>query len=100
MPSRLFIYYNERAIEGTTHEDCGTELRNGFKSINCHGVCEEFVDYDLSHVSMKPPHRCYQEGLKCHTLSYQRIDQDLPSIKTVLSTGRPIVFGFIVDSKF
>ena len=32
-PSRLFIYYNERAIEGTTEEDAGAMLRDGIKSV-------------------------------------------------------------------
>src|SRR5262249_16392366 len=33
-PSRLFIYYNERAMEGTVNSDAGAEIRDGIKSIN------------------------------------------------------------------
>ena len=32
-PSRLFIYYNERAIEGTVNEDSGAMIRDGIKSV-------------------------------------------------------------------
>ena len=32
-PSRLFIYYNERAMEGTVAEDSGAEIRDGIKSV-------------------------------------------------------------------
>src|SRR5437868_4542608 len=32
-PSRLFIYYNERDIEGTVDEDSGAMLRHGIKSV-------------------------------------------------------------------
>jgi hypothetical protein len=33
MPSRLFIYYNERAIEGTVNSDCGSQIRDGIKTV-------------------------------------------------------------------
>jgi hypothetical protein len=34
MPSRLFIYYNERAIEGTVNSDAGAQIRDGVKSVS------------------------------------------------------------------
>jgi C1A family cysteine protease len=37
-PSRLFIYYTERRIEGTIHEDDGAMIRNGIKSVNKEGA--------------------------------------------------------------
>ena len=40
-PSKLFIYYNEREIEGTVNIDCGAQLRDGIKSVNAQGVCKE-----------------------------------------------------------
>jgi len=39
MPSRLFIYYNERAIEGTIDTDSGAMIRDGIKSVAKLGVC-------------------------------------------------------------
>src|SRR5437867_10708726 len=41
MPSRLFIYYNERAIEGTVASDSGAMIRDGIKSVAKLGVCDE-----------------------------------------------------------
>src|SRR6516225_11719663 len=38
MPSRLFIYYNERAMEGTTGTDSGAQIRDGVKSVATLGV--------------------------------------------------------------
>jgi len=32
-PSRLFIYYNERALEGTISNDSGAMIRDGIKSV-------------------------------------------------------------------
>src|SRR5579883_1126524 len=31
MPSRLFIYYNERSMEGNVNSDIGASLRDGIK---------------------------------------------------------------------
>src|SRR5215472_1794822 len=31
VPSRLFIYYNERALEGTVNSDSGAQIRDGVK---------------------------------------------------------------------
>src|SRR5262245_31405556 len=33
-PSRLFIYYNERAIEGTVDSDSGAMIRDGIKTVH------------------------------------------------------------------
>ena len=41
MPSRLFIYYNERAMEGNTGIDSGAQIRDGVKSVATLGVCPE-----------------------------------------------------------
>merc|ERR1711977_169323 len=41
MPSRLFIYYNERRMEGSVNTDSGAQIRDGIKSINRLGVCDE-----------------------------------------------------------
>src|SRR5690349_9049943 len=41
MPSRLFIYYNERRMEGTISSDAGAMIRDGIKSVNKLGVCSE-----------------------------------------------------------
>jgi hypothetical protein len=32
-PSRLFIYYNERVIEGTVAHDAGAQIRDGIKAV-------------------------------------------------------------------
>src|SRR6266699_4304030 len=41
-PSRLFIYYNERVMEGTSPSvDDGTQIRDGIKSVASLGSCKE-----------------------------------------------------------
>ena len=39
--SRLFIYYNERAIEHTVASDSGAMIRDGIKTLAAQGVCPE-----------------------------------------------------------
>src|SRR3989442_9168696 len=41
VPSRLFIYYNERVIEGTVDFDSGAMIRDGIKSVVNEGDCSE-----------------------------------------------------------
>src|SRR3982075_4685844 len=41
VPSRLFIYYNERVIEGTVNSDSGAQIRDGIKTVASQGVCPE-----------------------------------------------------------
>src|SRR5207244_9706436 len=41
IPSRLFIYYNERVIEGTVNTDAGAMLRDGIKTVAKQGACPE-----------------------------------------------------------
>ena len=61
--SRLFIYYNERAIEGTVSGDSGAMLRDGIKSLKTYGACPEAVwPYDISRFTVKPSKKCYADG--------------------------------------
>ncbi|MFN8308347.1 MAG: C1 family peptidase [Chitinophagales bacterium] len=103
MPSRLFIYYNERVIEGTVDIDNGAEIRNGIKSVNKLGACtEKRWKYSAGKVQFKkkPTADCYNEALQHQVLSYHRVPRDLKQIKGCLAEGFPFVFGFSVYEKF
>jgi len=96
-PSRLFIYYNERVIEGTTKSDPGARIRDGIETIRSTGVCrEESWNYDITKATTKPPAHCYIEAEDHKAITYHRVKQDLRSIKSCLAQGKPIVFGFAV----
>ena len=41
MPSRLFIYYNERSMEHSVPIDNGAQIRDGIKSVGKQGACPE-----------------------------------------------------------
>jgi len=101
IPSRLFIYYNTREIEGTIDVDAGAHLRDGIKSIAKHGVCDEMVwPYIIKDFAKKPTPDCYEEALNNQAIHYQRIPCDLNQMKTCLAEGFPFVFGFAVYTSF
>jgi C1A family cysteine protease len=41
VPSRLFIYYGERALEGHVRQDAGAAIADGAKVLTHSGVCPE-----------------------------------------------------------
>ena len=101
MPSRLFIYYNERAMEGTIPCDCGAQLRDGIKSVAAYGDCPEPEwPYDVTKFAVKPPAACYANARKHRALSYQRVVQAPGQMQACLAAGFPFVFGFTVYESF
>jgi C1A family cysteine protease len=114
IPSRLFIYYNERAIEHSTGVDAGAMIRDGIKSVGKKGACPETEwTYDDTEAdgetgvwppgakpAQKPPKSCYTDAKKFQALNYQRVNRDLTQMKGCLADGFPFVFGFTVYRAF
>jgi C1A family cysteine protease len=101
IPSRLFIYYNERVIEGTVDVDSGAMLRDGMKTLSKEGVCPESEwRYDVAKFRDKPQPRCYQSASKHQAVRYLRLRQTLSELKGCLAAGYPFVFGFVVYESF
>lgn len=101
MPSRLFIYYNERVIEGTVDSDSGAQIRDGIKSVASQGDCPESEwPYDTSKFTNKPPQKCFDDAVQHKAVQYQRTIRDLNQMKGCLASGYPFVFGFTVYQSF
>ena len=99
VPSRLFLYYNERRLEGTTAVDSGAQLRDGIKTAVRDGVCPETLwPYDVARFSERPPQACYAEASHDRISAYLRLTQTLLQMKTCLAEGFPFAFGFTVFS--
>src|SRR5205085_1038934 len=61
IPSRLFIYYNERVIEHSVRSDAGAMLRDGIKCIASKGVCDEKTwPYQIAKFAKRPSAACYK----------------------------------------
>src|SRR5438034_11686254 len=57
IPSRLFIYYNERSIEHSVPLDNGAQIRDGIKEVGKQGACpENELPYDDTPAHPKTNH--------------------------------------------
>jgi C1A family cysteine protease len=100
-PSRLFIYYNERVVEGDVDQDAGAMIRDGVKVLNTLGAAHETTwPYDIAQFTTKPSDAAYSEALETRATSYARVDFDRYSWRAALADTHPIVFGFTVYESF
>lgn len=114
VPSRLFIYWNERNLEHTVPVDSGAQLRDGIKIVHQLGVCPETGwSYDdtpadpASHLwpdgakaALRPTDSCFSAALNHQATSYRRVARSLVQLKGCLASGYPFVLGFAVYDSF
>lgn len=105
-PSRLFIYWNERLIEGTTSTDAGAQIRDGIKVVAKIGAPPEsvwpYVD-DNKAFKTKPPKQAFDAAASDLALSYKRLsrDKNLTQMRACIGVdGKPFAFGFSVYESF
>jgi C1A family cysteine protease len=100
-PSRLFIYYLEREIEGSVGFDAGAYGRDGFKACHKIGVpVETLWAYDIARFAERPPPEAYADATKHRIASYKAVPRGILSFKRVLSNRQTIAFGFSVFESF
>ena len=104
IPSRLFIYYNTRSIEGTVNEDSGATLRNTIKAVAKWGVGPE-TDWPyhpnyMTRFREKPTNKVYEHASWHKAVSYQRLLGNSVSTRSCLASGFPFVYGFSVYESF
>jgi C1A family cysteine protease len=101
MPSRLFIYFNERLMEGTVDSDSGAMLRDGIKSVAQVGVCSESLwPYAIARFRNRPTARCFKEAADHQAIVYRRVLPVQHQMQGCLASGTPFVFGFSVYESF
>ncbi len=100
--SRLFIYYNARALDGgDTQEDEGTYLSNCVKVVRKYGACSEQTwPFNLKQIKAKPPKSAYQEGAQFRIEDAAAVDIDLDTMRSCLAEGYPFVFGLQLFESF
>ena len=101
IPSRLFIYFNERTMEGTVQKDAGGQIRDGIKSVAKRGVPEEKLwKYDKKLLKLKPPPTAFDQARQYKTLNYARMMHRLEELKSCLASGFPFIVGLKVFASF
>jgi C1A family cysteine protease len=108
VPSRLFIYWNERKLEGTVDSDSGAQIRDGMKVVAKVGVCPSASrprghadwPYEPRRLRDEPPEACFAVARENQITAYQRLRQELSQMKGCLAEGYPFVFGFTAYGAF
>jgi C1A family cysteine protease len=101
VPSRLFIYYNERVLEHSVDQDSGAMIRDGIKSVSKLGAPHEALwPYVVAAFRTKPSAAAYKDGVKHVAILYQRLTPTLDQLRGCLASGFPFVFGFSVYESF
>lgn len=103
-PSRLFIYYCERLIEGSLGQgDTGAFGRDGFKAAVRYGWVREAAEwpYDITRYADDPPPPVWMDALQNRLEKpYKAVERSVDAFKAVLSNKQTIAYGFSVFESF
>ena len=98
--SRLFIYYEERVLEGSVRYDAGAYIRDGIKVCYQKGApLESLWPYITNKFATKPPTAAYTDALRRKVTGYQRCT-NFAAVKNAIAAGNPVTIGFSVYSSF
>jgi Cysteine protease len=98
--SRLYQYYMERYIEGTTGEDAGAYMRDIGKSLRRYGVCTEPLwPYIEKKYTEDPPDSADNEAGNYKISAYRSVT-GVSGIKYQLAAGTPVMIGIEVYPSF
>lgn len=98
--SRLFVYYNERLLEGTVNQDAGAMIRDGIKSLTIWGTPKESIwPYNIAAFRTRPSPNAYLRGKQFLLRSYHRIIT-LDDMINCLAEGYPFVTGLAIFTSF
>jgi len=101
VPSRLFLYWNERVLEDSTDYDSGAQCRDALKVLATIGTIPETEwPYDLSKLTVEPTAQCFADAKAERSLQYRAVDPNRAAIKAALASGFPVGFGFTVYESF
>jgi len=110
LPSRRFIYYNERIIRGEKRLNHELNMRRALKVTAKIGACPEstFPYKNSKRAALKkPPEHAYKAAVKLKVGEYYRIallsvarERFLRNLKNCLADGHPVVFGFKMFHSF
>ncbi len=98
--SPLFLYYQERVLEGSVNEDAGAEPRDGFKVLNQMGCATEATwPYVIGQFTVAPSQAAVDSAAAFKISAYRRLS-GLTDMKTCLTNGAGFVIGFNVYESF
>ncbi|HTV56328.1 MAG TPA: hypothetical protein VMI06_15605, partial [Terriglobia bacterium] len=97
--SRLFLYYQERVLQGDVDSDGGAEVRDAFRVLANTGVCSEAADpYNVAlfdNAAANGSQADVADAVKYRIGAYHRI-LDMDIARQCLASGYAIELGFVV----
>ncbi len=104
-PSQLFVWYNEREMDGNPSEDAGTTISRSVEAIKKYGVCQSGMwEYDdrSDKFKQKPHAEAYEEALKHQAIKARDIKKDIDgrAAMCALANGYLLNIGMIVYESF
>jgi hypothetical protein len=99
--SRLFLYYNERALINETNEDKGAYLSDGIYSLKINGICDEkYWEYKIENLFLKPTNEAYEKAKENYLIDAYNINNDLSTIKKWIDNNEPIAIAISIYTNF
>jgi hypothetical protein len=101
--SRLFIYYNARALdeESEAMEDEGSAIGLAIEGLKQYGACsEETWPFDSGSVNEEPSADAYEEASQFVIEETELVPTDLNAWRRCLAEGYPIIFGLSLYNSF
>ncbi|MFN8357352.1 MAG: C1 family peptidase [Spirosomataceae bacterium] len=99
--SRLFIYYNARAVEGEEGDDVGSTMVNAIQGLKDFGACsEEYWTNDEDMILEEPDEDSYNQAANFKIVEAEYIETDLDLWKETLAEGYPIAFSLNTFDSF
>jgi C1A family cysteine protease len=98
--SRLFVYYNSRAVSNTQNKDGGTAVHHAMAAVLAHGCCEENLwPFQKAMINTKPSQACYVNASFNQAIQFARTPHGQQALG-VLAEGLPIVFGMMAPIQY
>lgn len=99
--SRLYLYYEERRLEGTTEKDVGATMRSIGKALNKTGVClEPLWPYVAENYDDDPPENADSDAAGREIASYKMLDGVFAVKQYIASNNLPVMAGMKIYESF
>ncbi len=97
--SPMFIYYNERVLEGTIRTDSGAYIRDGGKALVKYGASEEIFWPMRNKFRTKPSKNAYLDASNHRINKYMALS-DMDTMIRAIAQNNTVVFGISVYESF
>ena len=95
--SKAFLYYQERALEGSTQEDSGATIRDICKATQQFGICpSEDMPYVAGDYKTIPSQKAIENAVAYKILNYKRVLSCNDVKQSLVSRQQPVLIGMTV----